>query len=297
MTIYTKIRVPSLFAVVFLILFSAGLRAQEGGVAYRCIRMQMKVSNGLPPSKFSNLEADLVRIYSDKAYAAKVVEFTQLLGAIKVTTDGGGKEWRARRLDVAFVKRGENGIEEKALMDGQVVHDRNLNQQAADKYRIIIETEADTFLYVTQMDSTGKIDVIFPNPVLSDVRNPITSGSSLRIPDGEQGFTLDTNRGIEKVYFIASPKAVPELEALLEYFVKATPQLPKPKGVLNVEKEGCHLAVDTGYKDVENKVKSRGISGVQPVDSLPLAASVPSAEPYASTGDAMVITRFFTHEE
>lgn len=72
-----------------------------------------------------------------------------------------------------------------------------------DPYYLTVNPSYSCNLFVFQVDSTGKINVIYPNKEYSPSENPLLPGP-LRIPDGFKWFYLDETKGIETIYLIAS---------------------------------------------------------------------------------------------
>jgi serine/threonine protein kinase len=161
-----------------------------------------------------------------------------------------------------------------------------------DTYRIRALPLTPGHLYVFQVDSSGKLDWLFPkNPAsaLSVGTNPVPSGQPIRIPAAEtNGLFLDHTTGIEHIYLVFSATRWPELEA----------ELAKPAA----------LAAAAQTVQTPNGLLTRGVGGERrKADTAALNEAVQRMEesqrlelPYSdrvleSTGSFMVKERWFRH--
>jgi hypothetical protein len=87
-------------------------------------------------------------------------------------------------------------------------------------YRIYFEADADTYAYVFQVTTTGKIIQLFPNEAYSALDNPVRKGGMVYAPAEPNWFYLsadvpaDALEGENRIYVIASSEALRELEDL-----------------------------------------------------------------------------------
>lgn len=72
-----------------------------------------------------------------------------------------------------------------------------------DPYYLTINPSHNCYLFVFQVDSAGKINVVYPNKEYSSSENPLLPGP-LRIPDGFKWFYLDETKGMETLYIMAT---------------------------------------------------------------------------------------------
>src|SRR5262249_48329163 len=87
---------------------------------------------------------------------------------------------------------------------------------AGDYYGVFFEPAQESFVYVLQQDTTGKIDVLFPDPKVTPQTNPIPSGKSVWVPQDENHwFYLDKTAGREVILVAASARRDETLEAML----------------------------------------------------------------------------------
>jgi hypothetical protein len=115
--------------------------------------------------------------------------------------------------DVGFVYRLQNEHEFRSLTPGNVLH-------SGDYFKIIFTPTTDTFVYIFQIDSAGKIFRLFPMEKFGDVVvnnfNPAKTNQTYYIPAKDKSFVLDQQTGTETIYFLASQKRDPMLEAPLQ---------------------------------------------------------------------------------
>lgn len=87
---------------------------------------------------------------------------------------------------------------------------------ADDFYGLFFEPREDSWVYVLQQDTTGAIQVLFPNEDYSNQTNPLSGGTPVWIPkDFNNWFFLDDNVGRESFFVVASKEQHLELESLI----------------------------------------------------------------------------------
>jgi len=115
--------------------------------------------------------------------------------------------------EVNFVYRPKAEKEFKPLTPGSVL-------QSGDYYKIIFTPNNDTYVYIFQIDSAGKMYRLFPMEKFGEVIvnnfNPVKSGQTYYIPAKNKSFILDQQTGVETIYFMASQKRDAMLEAPLQ---------------------------------------------------------------------------------
>jgi hypothetical protein len=115
--------------------------------------------------------------------------------------------------EVNFVYRPQAENVFKPLTPGSVLH-------SGDYYKIIFTSQNDTYVYVFQIDSAGKMDRLFPMESFGGVTvnnfNPVKSGQTYYLPAKDKSFILDQQTGTETIYFLASQKRDEMLEAPLQ---------------------------------------------------------------------------------
>ena len=125
------------------------------------------------------------------AYAAKLQEPAPSAAIEVVVRPAGRETWRQLR----------NGEELSNL----------------DKYRICFSPEAPAHFYVFQIDTTGKLDWLFPKNRFeySFGWNPVPAGATTQVPGDARAFFLDRNVGVEHLYIVATRDRWDALEAAL----------------------------------------------------------------------------------
>jgi serine/threonine protein kinase len=102
---------------------------------------------------------------------------------------------------------------------------------SGDRYRVEVRPGSAGHLYVFQVDSRGKLDVIFPRLAeaqFSNGHNPVAAGSTVILPDEERAFHLDDHLGVEQVYAVVTHSRWQEIETAL---VRASRAAPRPRPV------------------------------------------------------------------
>lgn len=110
-------------------------------------------------------------------------------------------------LRLAVMKRRGNTV--SVLKEGEEL-------TSGDYYGVFFEPAQESFVYVLQQDTTGKIDVLFPDPKVTPQTNPVPRGRSVWVPQDEtHWFYLDKNKGREVIIVAAASQRDEKLEALL----------------------------------------------------------------------------------
>ena len=89
---------------------------------------------------------------------------------------------------------------------------------SGDRYKFIILPENDCYLYIFQLDTSGKASMLFPMKSFGEVRvnnqNPVKGKVTYTLPGPEMSFVLDQLTGSEKIYVLASNQPDPLLDEL-----------------------------------------------------------------------------------
>jgi hypothetical protein len=110
-----------------------------------------------------------------------------------------------------------------------------------DRYIIAFRPTQVCHLYVFQIDSTGKLDWLFPvNPMgsHSSGRNPVPAAAWTKVPNADKAFLLDENLGVEHLFIVATYKPWPELEEALLKAIQASPQGKPVLARLDIKSRG-----------------------------------------------------------
>jgi len=146
-----------------------------------------------------------------------------------------------------------------------------------------LHPEENAYFYIFQIDSTGKLDWLFPqNTYLSHStgQNPVSAAKWTRVPlSVNQAYYLDENEGVEHFYIVATQTPWPALEeALGKARLSGNPNKP----IL-----------------ASFSLQTRGSAGIRPVPvELPGAKgqALPGAQQLIKgEAGALVIERWFRH--
>ena len=83
-----------------------------------------------------------------------------------------------------------------------------------DSYRVTFTPDQDAHVYLYQIDSSGKVQTLFPNADLSLASNPVPAGRSVALPKEREWLTLDANHGEEQIVAVASRTELADPKAL-----------------------------------------------------------------------------------
>ena len=152
-----------------------------------------------------------------------------------------------------------------------------------DYYKIIFQSNALCYFYIIQLDSTGKIDPIFPSQ-FSTLNNPVEPDVRYEIPKGNKWLFLDANFGVETIYFIASRSRRTDIEKVLQELKSKNPSLVREQ----------FIAMN------QPTVLTRGIAGIRPGNPNNVSFQDGSQGSYAPTliksiQAEFVMTRYFYH--
>ncbi len=195
-------------------------------------------------------------------------------------------------LDVVMLKKTiRNGATVMLpIKDGDVLKDGRGKAQAGDKFRIMFRPHTDGYVYVVAIDGSGWAQGIFPPPT-SPLANPVNAGQEYSLPEGTNWFSLDQFKGIETLFFVASPEKRPDIEEIVaniagkERHPKATPQQVTEAPIIL-----------SGYY--------RSQTGSSPfiigqTSTTPLGQDhnlIPTTYFTQKAGEALRVTRWFRHE-
>ena len=134
-------------------------------------------------------------------------------GSVSVTTASGpsstGTSKPAQRigLGLTLFMRDANGM--------AVRTDPTREFRKGDRVRVLIETNADGYLYIFNTTNDGEPVMIYPDPELDDAGNYIHAHVPLEIPSSVAAeerlrwFAFDQNAGSEKLYFVFTREPLP----------------------------------------------------------------------------------------
>jgi hypothetical protein len=131
------------------------------------------------------------------------------------------------RLDfqVSYVTRKPKSSTSVAFGNGSVL-------QSGDLYKVIFTPKQDAYIYVFQLDSANKLEVLFPvkevDGFMLNHVNPVKAGKTYFLPKEDISYPLDTQTGSEQIYFIASSEPDTVLEHLARLLEQARKQQRAP---------------------------------------------------------------------
>lgn len=191
----------------------------------------------------------------------------------------GPSELPALEVEIDVVKEVLEGqvYQARPIVDGDVL-------TQTDNYKVQFSCNAKCYMYIAQLDSTGKMDPIFPGKYISS-RNPAAPHTLYSIPPDRNWFHLDENQGVETIYFIASRSKRPDLEELFNELED------KNKSLV----QRAPLSLDRAVP------ATRGIGGVregrkQTVNFQDGSQGQYSSTLFSSIAADFVVTRWFYHE-
>jgi serpin B len=115
-------------------------------------------------------------------------------------------------LEVAFdvVREAPGEYQPETVWDGDT-----LTHQ--DNYKVVFQSNTPCYIYIAQVDSTGKVNAIFPSSYASG-GNPVQVSTPYEVPTGPGWFYLDDNVGVETIYVMASREQRRDLEDIFAQF-------------------------------------------------------------------------------
>jgi len=248
------------------------VKSVEEGLASQAPLLVAAVSEAYGP-EYGNLVNSFFQV-------AGYYEQTQVQGAAQYPAFPATATPAAGRLqvDIDVLKEAYVGGRYQALSvaDGDV-----LTRQ--DNYKVAFRANTSCYVYIVQLDATGKMDPIFPG-AYAGASNPVQAGTLYTVPANGQWFFLDQNTGIETIYFIVSQTRRPDLDRLVQQFAQTNPTL--------VQLSPLSLQQNVSF--------TRGIAGVRPGDKQPVSFQNGSQGQYSSTqftssAEELVLTRWFHH--
>jgi len=180
----------------------------------------------------ASLEDEIAANYG-KEYAAKAIQFLRVLDEKKDVEKVRPSERLRLEFDVLYSfahEQHRTAYSLRRFLDRSGVQSGDQSapelKTEVDRYKIAFRTSQPWHVYLFQMDSTGKIDPLFPNEgIVPAEKNPVRASSDYQAPPGRSWATLDSNIGFEKIYLLVSKNSKPALEALYPYFIEAGPQI------------------------------------------------------------------------
>lgn len=196
------------------------------------------------------------------------------------------------QLDVALVKKTVvNGAETMIpIKDGDVLRDGRGKAQVGDKFRIMFRAKTDCYVYVIAIDGSAWAQGVFPS-LSAPFANPVKQGQQYLIPENHNWFSLDQFKGIETIFFVASPDKREDIETIL---ASIAGKERNPKTITQQVMEapiipaGFHRSQPSatpfmiGQESASPQGKDQGL--------------IPTTYFTQKAGEALRVTRWFRHE-
>lgn len=146
-----------------------------------------------------------------------------------------------------------------------------------DNYAISFRASGPAYIYIFQVDSSGQVFRLFPNPTYSPEHNPVRPGLTHWLPPRDHWLFLDQTVGRECIYLIFSCRPDRELEELHQRLNNAVGQTAKDdagrrllaaiktRGPAPMTRPGRRRVVKQGsrvFEVVEKTLKAAGGQGV-----------------------------------
>ncbi len=179
------------------------------------------------------------------------------------------------------------------VLDGEVLYDRFGSHGEGDNVKLNFRTNADCYVYVIGIDGTSWAQPVFPSEY-AGYTNPVKPNTVYTIPEGSNWIPLDSYRGVEHLYFLASRTPRPDLErVLVEIAAHVRPEdsqrAPGERPLLAQVQSDAPIA--RGF----DKARVSSFADVQ--SSNGQDHTVPAQAFFASKADGdVLVTRWFRHE-
>jgi hypothetical protein len=171
------------------------------------------------------------------------------------------------------------------MNDGDVLRGNPADPQAGDKFKLVVRTNCDCYLYIVEIDGSGWAQGVFPTKS-SRYPNPVRKDEEYVFPEGANWYALDDVPGVETFYIVVSPNRRPDVEESI--LRVAGNERPKGRGV---ERVTSAAVIPNGFarKDAGHAIVVRSESGQQ-------ARVTPSTYVAKAPGEDVTVTRWFKHE-
>jgi len=109
--------------------------------------------------------------------------------------------------NIKLMYRSSNNEEFKQFTNDSIL-------SSGDFYKIIFTPNEHSYVYIIQIDPSGKIFKLFPmEPKIgAENSNPVIVGATYYVPEQSRSFQLDEQTGTEKICFITSPQPFSSIE-------------------------------------------------------------------------------------
>jgi hypothetical protein len=190
-------------------------------------------------------------------------------------------------VDVAMIRQKYTvkGKEVVLMNDGEVLKDGGAEKEAGDRFKIVVRTNCDCYLYIMTIDGSGWAEPVFP---VKDgkTHNPVKKDQEYAFPEDGHWFTLDQVKGVETFFVVASANRRRDLEESIAQL--AEEKRPNTTIVAKVDEPPI---IPRGV----GSVQSRGVLKVQDDTGATLQVT-PVSYAASQSGQDVTVTRWFKHE-
>jgi hypothetical protein len=194
-------------------------------------------------------------------------------------------------IDVALIRQKQTakGKEVVLMNDGDVLTDGGEKKEAGDRFKLVVRTNCDCYVYIVSIDGSGWAEPVFPPKaatIAGTAPTPMKKDQEVAFPEGSYWFSLDQVKGIETFYVVASANRRTDLE---ESLAKMAAEV-RPTGPIVAKVEEPPI-IPRGV----GSTKPRGIITVK--DETGSATQVtPLSYVAGQPGQDVTVTRWFKHE-
>lgn len=189
-------------------------------------------------------------------------------------------------LDAAILVQRAGAATLESIADGDVLYDGGADPARGDLMQFYFSSNRDAWVYVIGIDATGYVAQIFPDPA-GGPGNPVAANREYVMPPGDQRWGLDSQTGVEQVFFVASESPRGDIERVIGSLLAQPRQM-----------------VTNDYRPVRRPavIRTRGLVKVGAPAGGSMAGPAPAAGPasdswYAPADSSeVVLTRWFLHE-
>ena len=190
-------------------------------------------------------------------------------------------------VDVALVRQKQTakGKEVVLMNDGEVLLDGGGKKDAGDKFKLVVRTSCDCYVYIVSIDGSAWAEPVFPAKA-GTTPTPVKKDQEMAFPEGPYWFSLDQVKGIETFYIVASANRRTDLEESMAKMAAET----RPVSTIVAKVEEAPV-IPGGV----GSANTRGIVTVK--DEAGSATQVTPLSYMASRpGQDVTVTRWFNHE-
>lgn len=185
-------------------------------------------------------------------------------------------------LDAAILVQRAGSATLETIRDGDVLRDGGDDPARGDLLQFYFRSNREAWVYVIGIDATGYVAQIFPD-TSGGPGNPVAADREYVTPPGNQRWGLDSQAGVEQVYFVASEFPRDDIEQVINGL------LTQPRQISTNQ-----------YRPVRRPavVRTRGLVKVGSPGNGQMTKAVPASDTWYApeASSEVVLTRWFVHE-